>query len=108
MGLCLAINRVLDHPTSHIMTDKTLAQTAEIEAMISRFIREQLTNDKSMEIDPEENLLMSGTVDSVGLVRLVAHLKEQLEITIPAGDLVPKNFRSVRVMGDYIAGLLDA
>lgn len=57
------------------------------------------------EIDAEENLLTSGLVDSVGMMRLIADLEELLEVSVPPPDLVPENFRSVRTMARYFDSL---
>ena len=57
------------------------------------------------ELDVEENLLTSGLVDSIGMVRIIARLEEQLGVTVPPPDLVPENFRTIRVMAIYLAGL---
>ena len=77
---------------------------AEIEALIAEFIRQMWDGEESMEIDLDENLLTGGLVDSVGIVRLIAHLKERLGVTVPPTDLVPENFRTIRVMAAYMLG----
>ena len=79
-----------------------------IEALIVDFIRHELVGDESEEIDLDENLLISGLVDSVGIVRLIAHLKESLAVTVPPTDLVPDNFRTVRIMTAYLQGRIEA
>ncbi len=83
--------------------DQTLESDA-IEAIIVDFIRGALARDESMTIDPTENLLTGGLVDSIGIVRLIAHLQEQLNVTIPPTDLVPENFRTVQIMVAYLGG----
>lgn len=75
-------------------------QTAE--AMIVEFIRTELVGDESMDIDLDENLLTSGFVDSVGIIRLIAHIKEGMDVTVPPTDLIPDNFRTIRVMATYM------
>ncbi len=82
--------------------------TARIESMVVNFIRDELLDDDTAAVDPDENLFTSGLVDSVGVVRLIAHLKDQLGVTVPAPDLIPDNFRTVRVMATYMQGLLDS
>lgn len=58
-----------------------------------------------VEIDAEDNLLTSGLVDSVGMMRLIADLEEELGVSVPPPDLVPENFRTVQVMARYLDGL---
>ncbi len=74
----------------------------QIEALIVDFIQDGWGADDSAEIDLDENLLTSGLVDSVGIVRLIAHLKESLNVTVPPTDLVPNNFRTIRIMAAYL------
>ncbi len=90
------------------MSEATLLETDRIETLIIDFIRTELAGDEALDIDPEENLLTSGLVDSVGIVRLIAHLKEQLSVDIPPNDLVPANFRTIRVMAVYLQGRMEA
>jgi acyl carrier protein len=76
----------------------------EIETLIQAFIRDELAGDEVVELELNENLLTSGVVDSVGIVRLIAHLREQLQVTVPPQELVPDNFRTVRIMAAYMHG----
>lgn len=76
---------------------------AGIEALIADYITGELLRDGST-LDPDENLFTAGYVDSVGIMRLIAHVESTLEVQIPPTDLVPENFRTVRVMAAYLAG----
>lgn len=86
------------------MTVKTCLSAEEIEEIIVAFVAEDLGTDDLDEIDRDDNLLTSGLVDSVGIVRLIAHLKDRLEVTVPPQDLVPDNFRTIRIMAAYLLG----
>lgn len=77
---------------------------AAIEGLITAFVRDELAGDPTLDVDPDENLLTSGLVDSVGIVRLIAHVSDHLDVKVPPQDLVPTNFRTVRVMAAYMAG----
>ena len=81
---------------------------SEIERIIIESIPKQILGDPGAAIDLDENLFVSGRIDSVGIMRLIAHLEETLEIQIPPSDLVPDNFRTVRVMASYLSGLDSA
>ena len=86
-----------------IVQDPT-SSLAAIEDLIVSFIQQELAGDPDLDIDRDENLLMSGLVDSVGILRLIAHVSDRLEVTVPPQDLVPGNFRTVRVMAGYLQG----
>ena len=86
------------------MAQNVHLETERIEELIVEFIRDELAGGEAVEIEPHENLLTSGVVDSVGIVRLIAHVRERLEVTVPPRDLVPDNFRTIRVMAAYMHG----
>lgn len=70
-------------------------------SVISDFICEKLLNNRSIEGD--ENLLLSGLLDSLGIVKLMLFLEEKYSITIPPQDVTITNMASV----DAIVGYLD-
>jgi len=70
-------------------------------SVISDFICEKLLNNRSIESD--ENLLLSGLLDSLGIVKLMLFLEEKFSITIPPQDVTITNMASV----DAIVGYLD-
>lgn len=86
------------------MPDASPVTSGRIETLIVEFVREEHA-DGDTAVDLDENLLTSGLVDSVGIVRLIAHLEQQLGVDVPRTDLIPENFRTVRVMAVYLAGL---
>jgi acyl carrier protein len=71
-----------------------------IEQVIIGYIGATMNGDAPVE--PDENLFTSGYVDSVGIVRLIAHLESTYGVRIPPTDLVPQNFRTVRTMTAYL------
>ena len=87
------------------MSEGTVTRIAEIETLISGFLRDELLPDGAIP-DPEESLFASGLIDSIAIVRLVAHVERELDVTVPAPVLVPDNFRTIRVLASYLAGLM--
>ncbi|MEO8257703.1 MAG: acyl carrier protein [Acidobacteriota bacterium] len=79
-----------------------MPDATRIEQIITTFIAEEIAGRAAV-IDPDENIFTSGHVDSVGIMRLIAHLEAALDVTIPPTELVPQNFRTVRVMAAYLA-----
>ena len=84
-----------------------IVETDLIESKIRVFVREELAGGVPVNVDPDDNLLTSGLVDSVGIARLIAHLQGELGVTIPPTDMVPANFRTPRIMAAYLRGLLQ-
>jgi acyl carrier protein len=67
-----------------------------VSAEIEQFILSELTQGRGItEIDPSENLLSKGIVDSHGVMELVGFLEERYAITVGDEDLSPENFESV-------------
>lgn len=54
-------------------------------------------------IEAETDLLLTGLVDSLGVILIVDWLEEQLDIDIDPGDVILENFRHVSDMLAYLA-----
>ncbi len=52
-------------------------------------------------IDPDTDLLLSGLVDSMGVIMVVNWMSDELGIVIDAVDVVLENFQSVENMVSY-------
>ena len=52
-------------------------------------------------IDPDTDLLLTGLVDSLGVVLVVNWMEDELAISIDPGDVVLDNFQTVRQMVEY-------
>ncbi len=53
-------------------------------------------------ISDEDELLLDGMIDSLGVTRLIAFIESELHIAVPAQDATIENFASVRVISDYV------
>lgn len=58
-------------------------------------------------IDPEQNLLLEGGVDSLGMLKLVAFIELTYDVKVPPSDFTIENFRSLSVIGGYVGKLLS-
>ena len=56
-------------------------------------------------IESHEDLLLTGLLDSLGVVRLVNHLEERFDVKIPYRDIHPGNFKTLETIGTYVSGL---
>ncbi len=54
------------------------------------------------DLDADTDLLLSGLVDSVGVIRIVTWLEDHLEIEIDPVDVVLENFQTVAAMVGYV------
>jgi len=78
-------------------------QQAEIQQTLIEFISGDLLNDQpGLLLKPEDDLLSSQLVDSLGVMRIVAFLEQQYDVTIPPADVTIENFIDVKTIGSYI------
>jgi len=75
---------------------------------LAAFIRTELLHGRSVNFDADQDLLSAGIIDSLGILRLVAFMEDQLGIQVLDEDVVFENFSSIKVMNDYVCGRLAA
>ncbi|MGH8549258.1 MAG: phosphopantetheine-binding protein [Methylococcales bacterium] len=64
--------------------------------IIARFITTEFLDESEVKTIPDDlNLVESGIVDSLGLLRIVAFLEEELNVVIEAEAMVPENLSSI-------------
>ena len=82
----------------------------DIEALqqeICQFLRNTL-NMQDLDVGPETELVTTGLLDSMDVVRLVAHLERTLGITIPDGDIDVDHFDSIAKISSYLEARLGS
>jgi acyl carrier protein len=80
----------------------------DIESLLLEFIQKELAKGRTGVIKPDDDLLSSGIVDSLGILQLVVFIEQKLKFTVPDEDVVVEHFQSVRVLSDYLAGKMVA
>lgn len=71
--------------------------------IIIKFIHKELQGgDPDIEILADDDLLNSGVIDSLGVVRLISFIESEYNIKVPPQDMVIENFMSVGAMAEYI------
>jgi len=68
-----------------------------------KFIQDEFVRKRGGEIKQDEDLLSSGLIDSLGILKLVSFMEEQFVIEIPSEDVVYENFHSIESMSRYLA-----
>jgi acyl carrier protein len=80
-----------------------------VQETLTKFIvNELIGSDVTGALDPEENLLITGKVDSIGMMRLVAFIDEQFAFSVPPEDVTIENFMSINKISDYIGRNISA
>ena len=60
-----------------------------------------------VDFDTEEGLVDDGILDSLDIVTLVTEINAELDVTIPAEEIVPENFNSAAALWALIEKLDD-
>jgi acyl carrier protein len=72
----------------------------ELEIFIIEEIR--FSDHKEESIDPAENLILNGTIDSLGILKITGFLENKFKIKITDDDITQENFTSLNCMKRFI------
>lgn len=76
---------------------------------IASYVKTELAKGRGRTaIGVDEDLLELGLLDSISLVRLVAHLETTFEIEVLDEDLMPENFQTITSISAYVERRLAA
>lgn len=73
--------------------------------VIGQFIATDLLSQPDRIIAPDADLLISGLVDSMGIMALVFFLEQRFNVQIPPGDVTIENFGTLQAIERYLASL---
>lgn len=65
------------------------------------------TEDESA-LSDSESLIRNGTIDSTGMLELIAHLEKTWSIKVADVEMIPANFESIDAIGAFVARKLAA
>ena len=68
------------------------------------YIQTELLNEQHT-ITADQDLLISGLIDSIGVMRLVAFVEEEIQINIPPEDVTIEHFATIQTISSYVLGL---
>jgi acyl carrier protein len=77
----------------------------ELHADLLEMIATEVSLDPSAEIVGSTDLLLTGLVDSLGIIDVVAWLEDRLDLTIEPSDIVLEHFQTVDLMTEFIGRL---
>ncbi len=76
----------------------------EIRESIRNYVKTELASSKEhSELSDSEQLIESGVIDSLGIMKLIGFLEDHLNVTIDDMELSPENFSSI----DAITALVE-
>ncbi len=76
-------------------------------------LREYIINERFKGKAPEYfnddyDLIDSGTIDSLFMVGLITHLERQYQVEFGMNDIVPRHFKSVTALSEFVRKRQDA
>ncbi len=70
---------------------------------LTQFVTEELLADyDDLSLGESDDLLTTGLIDSLGVMRLVAFIEDSFQIKVPYEDITIENFCSVQTMTHYV------
>jgi acyl carrier protein/D-alanine--poly(phosphoribitol) ligase subunit 2 len=78
----------------------------QVESALLAFLRDEILPGEA--VDPDSELISSGLVDSVDLVKLAAFIERSVGVEIPDRDINAEHFETVRSIMAYLRLRLGA
>lgn len=72
-------------------------------AIVNFITKELAVGSADIELGYEDDLLLSGLVSSLDIMRLVAFVESEYGVTIPAEDIVIEHFETVDAIHNYVS-----
>lgn len=70
---------------------------------LTQFISNTLLKDQGeVELAPDDNLLLSGLLSSLDVVRLVSYIEKESGIKIKPGEITLKNFKTINAIEQFV------
>lgn len=70
-------------------------------SILSDYIQKEFIRGRR-EVQSSEDLLSSGVLNSLGILKLVSFVEERFDIRIPDEDVVFENFQSIDALSTYL------
>ncbi len=83
------------------MGAENLSESAVRDAVVS-FIRVDLNVGMNEPLPDDADLIASGVLDSLNLLRLVSFVQRTFAITVDDEELAPQNFRSLSAIAAFV------
>jgi acyl carrier protein len=70
---------------------------------LKKFLFTEIVVDQNIEsLSPDDDLIMQGIIDSLGIMKLVTYLEETFKIIVSDDDIVPENFQTLEKLEKLI------
>ncbi|WP_086478237.1 MULTISPECIES: acyl carrier protein [Arenibacter] len=72
------------------------------EILITYICEDLLNNELESGLSPQDDLLGSGILDSLGMMKLILFIEQKYNITVPPQDMIIENFMTVSHITNYL------
>ena len=69
-------------------------------------ILEDILVDPALQIGDDQDLLLSGLLDSISVIRLASFMEQKFSIAIPPEDLILEHFGTLHQLNTYLLSRL--
>lgn len=77
-----------------------MSEKIDADALVE-FLRDELLNGRT--VSPGDDLLLTGLLDSLGVMALVSFVEGRIGATIPPQDVTLENFTSIDALMAYLS-----
>lgn len=71
------------------------------QSILTSYIQEEFVRGRR-ELNVDDDLLSSGVLNSLGILKLVSFIEERFNIRVPDEDIVFENFQSIDCLSAYL------
>lgn len=70
---------------------------------LTNFVESELAKGRKSNIQPDDDLLSEGVIDSLGILQLVGFVEDKFNIQIDDEDVVLENFQSIAALNNFLS-----
>lgn len=71
--------------------------------IIRNFIQSELVKNQALpSLKDDDNLIETGTIDSLGIMKLITYLEDTFSIRISDDELIPDNFQTIDAISTFV------
>ena len=74
------------------------------QAKLKQYMTEELlVGQEDIDLQEDDNLLLGGLIDSLGIMRLITFIEEEFQVEVQPEDVTIENFSTINIIADYLA-----
>lgn len=78
-------------------------KTGNNREIVREFVISSLVKKREhLEVGDQENIIISGLLDSLGIIKTINFLEEKYNFTIKDEDVLPENFESIEAISSFV------